>query len=77
MLNGNMLVGVWKEYLVLRLQVDQAAVALQQEHFKPFDITGKPLKGWVMIAEDDIEDDIDLKQWLSQAMEYVGSLPRK
>ncbi|HQR09149.1 MAG TPA: TfoX/Sxy family protein [Gemmatales bacterium] len=77
LLNGNMLIGVWKEYLVLRLGVAQATEALKQEHVKAFDVTGKPLSGWVMIAEDDIDDDLDLKQWLSQAMEFVGTLPGK
>jgi len=77
LLNGNMLIGVWKNNLVLRLPVDQAAEALKQEHIRPFDITGKPLKGWVMIAEEEIDDDMDLKQWLSQSMEFVASLPAK
>ncbi|MFT3880197.1 MAG: TfoX/Sxy family protein [Gemmatales bacterium] len=77
LLNGNMMIGVWKHHLVLRLGAEQAADALKQVHVKAFDITGKPLSGWVMIAEEDIGDDIDLKAWLNQTMEFVGGLPGK
>ena len=74
---GNMVVGIWKESLVLRLGYEQASHALKQTGVNHFNPTGKSLKGWVMIHEDNIEDDVVLKQWLSQAMEFVRTLPGK
>jgi TfoX/Sxy family transcriptional regulator of competence genes len=74
---GNLLTGIWKESLVLRLGHEQATQALKLPEVNPFNPTGKSLKGWVMIHEDNIEDDITLKQWLSQAMEFVQTLPGK
>lgn len=74
---GNMLIGIWKESLVLRLGYEQATLALKLTGVTPFNPTGKSLKGWVMIHEDNIEDDLELKQWLIQAMEYVQTLPGK
>jgi len=44
MLNGNMLVGVWKDSLIVRLGEDQSEEALLEPHVKPFDITGRPMK---------------------------------
>ena len=77
LLNGNMLIGIWKEYLILRIGPDQARIALKKRHVKAFDITGKPMKGWVMIQEEQVGDDLDLKRWVKQAMDFVTTLPPK
>ena len=44
---------------------------------KKFDITGKPMKNWVLVEPDGIEQDGQLKGWIQQAMKFVGNLPRK
>ena len=49
LLHGNMVAGVWKEFLILRLGEDAADFARELPHVRPFDITGRPMKGWVMI----------------------------
>jgi TfoX/Sxy family transcriptional regulator of competence genes len=45
LLNGNLLVGVWKDSLCVRLGQEQAEKALPEPHVKEFDITGRPMKG--------------------------------
>src|SRR5215475_12845855 len=45
LLNGNLLVGVWKESLVVRLGPDEGEEALNEPHVKEFDITGRATKG--------------------------------
>ena len=75
-LNGNMLCGVYKDYLILRLGEDQANDALKLDHVKPFDITGKPMKGWVMVEAAGFEGPL-LSQWLRKAKKFVESLPPK
>jgi TfoX/Sxy family transcriptional regulator of competence genes len=77
LLNGNMFCGVHKEFLILRLDTDRAKDALKLPHVRPFDITGRPMKGWVMVAEDGFKSDKDLKNWLDQTRKFVGTLPRK
>lgn len=77
LLNGNMFCGVHKDFLILRLGVEKAADALEQPRCRPFDITGNPMKGWVMVAADDCADDPDLKGWLDQARDFVKTLPQK
>ncbi len=44
LLNGNLLVGVWKESLVVRLGEEEGEEALKEPHVKGFDITGKPMR---------------------------------
>ena len=77
LLRGNMLIWLWQEYLVLRLGPEQCSNALKQPHVRTFDIKGKSSKGWVMISEADLEDDLDLKKWLLQSLEFAGTLPPK
>jgi hypothetical protein len=75
MLNGNLMAGVHKDRLVLRLGDEQGAAALEQAHVLPFDITGRPMIGWVMVERDGIGD--DLKRWLDMARAHAESLPPK
>ena len=77
LLNGNMFCGVYKDFLILRLGKKQARTALNSPHVKPFDITGKPMSGWVMVAAKGFESRTDLAMWLEQARAFVDTLPPK
>ena len=77
LLNGNMFCGVYKDFLILRLGEERGNKVLTLPHVRPFDITGKPMKGWVMVEQDGFQADDDLARWLSQAKEFVSSLPPK
>src|SRR5260370_5954460 len=68
LLNGNLLVGVWKDSLCVRLGPDQAEEALLEAHVKEFDITGRPMKGWVLVEPEGVEDDDQLKGWIQRAV---------
>ena len=77
LLNGNMFCGVYKDFLILRLGPDKAGDALKLPHVRPFDITGRPMKGWVMVEEVGFKSDNDLKRWLDQTRRFVSTLPSK
>ena len=77
LLNGNMLVGVWKASLIARLGPDEYNEALRGPHVGEFDITGKSMKGWVMVESDGIENDEQLKDWIERAVKFVKTLPKK
>jgi hypothetical protein len=51
LLRGNILCGIYKDYLILRLGEEEAAIALRKPGVRAFDITGRPMKGWVMVEE--------------------------
>jgi TfoX/Sxy family transcriptional regulator of competence genes len=44
LISGNMMCGVYKNFIILRLGQAEAERALQQPHVKVFDITGKSMK---------------------------------
>ncbi len=77
MLNGNLLVGVWKDSLIARVGPDAGNAALKQPHVRPMDITGKPMKGWLLIEPDGIDDDKQLRSWIKLAASFVSTLPAK
>src|SRR5271157_653135 len=76
MLNGNMLVGVWKESLIVRLGPDEGEEALLEPHVKEFDITGRPMRNWVLVEPEGVKDDEELKEWIQRALEFVGKMPK-
>ncbi len=77
LLHGNMCVGVWKEFLIVRIGADAYDAALTKRGVHEFDITGRPMKGWVMVDPSGARDDLDLAAWIEQAVAFVRSLPRK
>lgn len=77
LLNGNMLVGVWKNSLIVRLGQDEGEDAMKEPHVAEFDITGRPMKNWVLVAPEGVEDDLQLKAWIQRAVKFVGRLPAK
>jgi TfoX/Sxy family transcriptional regulator of competence genes len=77
LLNGNMLVGVWKDSLIARLGPEQGDEALVEPHVKVFDITGKPMKNWILVEPEGVVEDEELKDWIQRAVKFVGRLPKK
>jgi hypothetical protein len=77
LLHGNMLIGVWKDSLIVRLGPEQGEEASAEPHVKEFDVTGRPMKGWLMVEPDGIENDGQLGAWIRRAAEFVGTLPAK
>src|ERR1700738_2510752 len=75
LLHGNMLVGVWKDSLIVRLGTEQGDEALLEPHVKEFDITGRAMKGWMLVAPKGVEDDDQLSAWIQRAVKFVGKLP--
>src|SRR4051794_12962170 len=67
LLHGNMLVGVWKDSLIARLGPDEGEEALREPHVREFDITGRAMKGWVLVGPEGVEDDDQLSGWIERA----------
>ena len=74
---GNMACGVHKGELIVRVGPDRDADSLARPHTRQFDMTGRPMRGWVVIAEPGFARDADLGQWVRQGVEYALSLPSK
>jgi TfoX/Sxy family transcriptional regulator of competence genes len=76
LLGGNMMAGVHGDRLILRLDKEAAAAALQLPGVRPFDLARNPMAGWVMVEAEGL-DDATLEDWLEQARDFVLTLPAK
>lgn len=77
LINGNMFCGVYKDYLILRLGAETARRVAADPFVKPFDITGKPMKGWVMVEDSGLGGKRQLSDWLQLAKAFAETLPPK
>jgi hypothetical protein len=77
MLQGNMACGVHKDKLVVRVGPARDAEAMGRSHARRFDITGRPMKGWVMVAAEGYEPDAELQEWVQLGVDFARTLPPK
>ena len=77
LVNGNALAGVWKDRLIARLGPDEGEAALREPHVLAFDITGRPMRNWVAVEPEGVEDDERLHDWVRRALTFVTTLPKK
>lgn len=76
LLNGNMVCGVVKDTLMLRLGPDGADRALTQAHVRAMDFTGRTMKGMVFVDPPGLQGD-GLQKWVDDATRFVLELPPK
>lgn len=77
MLQGNMACGVIGEDLIVRVGPGAYDEALTQEYARPFDFTGREMRGWVVVGSPGYEEDGDLVAWLHRGFDFARSLPPK
>ena len=77
MLQGNMCCGVHRDSLIARLGPEEAGAALAEPHTRVFDLTGRPMKAWVLVEPKGLVEAAQLRKWVDRAAKWAGSLPPK
>jgi hypothetical protein len=78
LLDGNMAVGVTNTAeLMVRVGPDGTDDALSQSHARLFDMTGRPMKGWILVEPAGFETDTDLGGWVGRGVDFARTLPAK
>jgi TfoX/Sxy family transcriptional regulator of competence genes len=77
LLNGNIACGVNKDNLMVRVSPEKHDSLLKKAHAKPFDLTGKPMKGWLLVEPDGVKTDKQLSTWIQEGVEFASTLPSK
>ena len=75
--SGNMSVGVHGNELIVRVDPKETDVLVKKPGVRIFDITGKPMKGWLLVAGTAVPDKRSLVAWVSKGLTYAKSLPPK
>lgn len=63
--------------LIVRLAPEETATALSQANTRPFDLTGRPMNGWILVEPAGVKTDAKLSKWVQVAAKYAASLPAK
>ncbi|MFI8074904.1 TfoX/Sxy family protein [Streptomyces sp. NPDC086033] len=74
---GNMAVGVTGDELMVRVGPDAADAALARPGARVFDMTGRPMRGWVVVAGSAVTEDEALGAWIDEGRAFAASLPPK
>ena len=77
LLHGNMACGVIKDDLIVRVDPEKHAALLKRPHARPFDMTGRPMKGWLVVEPDGIKTAKQLSSWVRLGVEFAVTLPAK
>lgn len=75
LLDGNMAVGISGDELMVRVGQDGIDDALAEPHARPADMSGRPMKDWVLVAPAGIETEPGLRAWVRRGLDYAASLP--
>jgi TfoX/Sxy family transcriptional regulator of competence genes len=77
LLNGKMACGVNKDNLIVRVDPAKHNALLKNPHAKPFDLTGKPMKGWLIVEAEGHKTAKQLSTWVKEGVEFALALPPK
>ena len=73
---GHLTVGVYGDGLIARIGTQDMGAATAQSGVRPFDMTGRPMRG-IVVIDSSVLDDQALDRWIGQARGYVAGLPPK
>lgn len=74
--DGNMTIGVTGDDLLVRVGPEGTDAALARPGTRPFDTTGRPMRGWIVVDGAELDDDV-LVEWIELARSFVVTLPPK
>ena len=77
LLNGNMCCGLHGQELIVRLNPQETDQALARPHTRIFDMTGRPMKGWILVEPAGLAKEDALAKWVGAGVDYAAFLPAK
>ena len=77
LVGGNMACGIIGDDLIVRVGPEPYEETLQKHHARPFDFTGRPMKGWIMVSPKGYESDGQLQDWVEKGLAFAYTLPPK
>jgi TfoX/Sxy family transcriptional regulator of competence genes len=74
LLDGSMSVGIIGSDLIVRVGADGYDEALSEPGVRPFDMTGRPMRGWVLVSHEATSEDSDLAAWVERGVSYASTI---
>lgn len=77
LVNGNMACGVNGDNLIVRVGREAYRDALKRRGAGVFDMTGRPMTGWIAVHPEGHASDADLRGWVQRGVAFALTLPPK
>ena len=77
LVNGNMCCGVHGTEMIVRLDPAHTEEALNKPHTRVFDLSGRPMKGWILVQAEGWASGAKLARWIKLGLACASSLPIK
>lgn len=77
LLYGNMACGILGDELIVRVGPARYVECLEMDAVRDFDITGRTMKGWIMVTPDGLETDEEIETWVERGVDFALTLPAK
>jgi TfoX/Sxy family transcriptional regulator of competence genes len=74
---GNMAVGISGPDLMVRVGPEHTDAALARPGTRVFDMTGRPMRGWILVDSSALAEDEALGRWVDEGHAFAASLPPK
>ena len=75
--NGNLGCGVRGKELLIRIDPSSSGAASKAPGVRPFQVSGRLMKGWVLVDPAKIGGARAFSKWISRGVDYASSLPKK
>jgi TfoX N-terminal domain len=78
LLDGNMAVAASGQGgLMVRVDPGETETLLGEPHTQPFEMRGRPMRGWLRVDADGVRTKRQLEPWVKRGVAYARSLPAK
>jgi TfoX/Sxy family transcriptional regulator of competence genes len=77
MVGDHMALCVTDDELLVRVDREDADRVLAEPHVRVFDMTGRPMRGFVVVDAEGIAEDAELAKWVDAGADFASSLPPK
>ena len=77
LITGNMGLGIHAAELIVRINPAETDTALARSGVRIFDLSGKPMKGWLLVSSNALRSKRALASWVARGVEDARSLPGK
>jgi TfoX/Sxy family transcriptional regulator of competence genes len=72
--DGRMFCGIVKDELMVRVGPERYEAALAEPHVRPMDFTGRPMTGYVYVAQAGTRTERALRKWVERGAAFVATL---
>ena len=77
MVAGNMACGIMGDDLLVRVAREDYDSTLAMAYARQMDMTGRPMRGFVVVDAEGLAEDVDLEEWVDRGVDFVQTLPPK